>query len=871
MRILRIRLRNYRGVLEHEVVLPPTGVTVIEGENEAGKSSLVEAAYLLFDALDSSKGKHVVALKPVHRDVGPEVELEAEAGPYRFTYRKRFLKQPETVLVVHAPTPENHTGREAHARAQAILAETVDIPLWKALRLQQGVALDQADLSEQTSLAAALDAASAGALAGEREATLVELARAEFDRYFTPGRKLKGEVVELQRAEQAADARVDELRRRLADIDHDVEHAADLARRIDSLAVEAEDQRGRVAEYEQQWRAVDSLLQSLETARARADAAAAEHASAVEDLARRQALVEAVERADRRHRELSLEVEGRQPALKSAAAAVAEVEQRLAEATGRGRSAQEALSAAQHGLQVARDALDLATLSERSERVQAAQAALAELEELLAANPVTPEELDAIEDAHLAVVQAQARVEVESPVVEVQALAALDVVVRDGSEPVALAAGEAVAGRVVELPGVARVSVKGSREASALADALAGAEERLASLCAAAGVSDVVAARAAAARRRQAVYERQSLAERMEADLRDLTPERLARKVAGLRARLAEHSGEPMDFDAARRAQQEAEEEARAALELLGEVNDEAAVRRKALERLQADVDTAAREVELARRQVEAAREDLEAARGRVPDGVLAGRVEAAAAKAAETAAALGTASAAADKARPDDLKDTFDNAKAVLDKLEQERRGAEVELVQVRQRLALWGEEGLHDRLAEAEAELEQRRRERQSTERRAAAARRLFETLERCRSEARRAYVAPLKAKIEAFGRIVFGDDFSVEVGEDLRILRRTLGGATVEFEHLSTGAREQLCVISRLACASIVAADGGVPVILDDALGWSDTKRLERLGAVLSRAGQAAQVIVLTCVPERYRHVGAANVIRLPRPAA
>jgi uncharacterized protein YhaN len=110
------------------------------------------------------------------------------------------------------------------------------------------------------------------------------------------------------------------------------------------------------------------------------------------------------------------------------------------------------------------------------------------------------------------------------------------------------------------------------------------------------------------------------------------------------------------------------------------------------------------------------------------------------------------------------------------------------------------------------------------------------------------------------------VFGDDFAVEVADDLRITRRTLGGVTLDFDQLSTGAREQLCVLARLACAALVAEDGGVPVILDDALGWSDARRLERLGAAFNVVGQRAQVIVLTCMPERYRHIGSATRVRL-----
>jgi uncharacterized protein YhaN len=54
--------------------------------------------------------------------------------------------------------------------------------------------------------------------------------------------------------------------------------------------------------------------------------------------------------------------------------------------------------------------------------------------------------------------------------------------------------------------------------------------------------------------------------------------------------------------------------------------------------------------------------------------------------------------------------------------------------------------------------------------------------------------------------------------------------------------------------------------VPVLVDDALGYSDPERLRRVGAVLSVAASSAQVIVLTCTPERYRSVGSAHVISL-----
>jgi uncharacterized protein YhaN len=72
--------------------------------------------------------------------------------------------------------------------------------------------------------------------------------------------------------------------------------------------------------------------------------------------------------------------------------------------------------------------------------------------------------------------------------------------------------------------------------------------------------------------------------------------------------------------------------------------------------------------------------------------------------------------------------------------------------------------------------------------------------------------------------------------------------------------------------MAAAQVVARGtgqpAGVPVVFDDVLGFSDADRLERLVGVLRVVGQDAQILVLTCHPERYRGLGAARVERFQR---
>ena len=113
---------------------------------------------------------------------------------------------------------------------------------------------------------------------------------------------------------------------------------------------------------------------------------------------------------------------------------------------------------------------------------------------------------------------------------------------------------------------------------------------------------------------------------------------------------------------------------------------------------------------------------------------------------------------------------------------------------------------------------------------------------------------------------GRIVYGPSFDVEVDDDLTIRARVLDGLRVPYGALSTGAKEQLAILTRLACASIVDPEQGVPVVIDDALGYSDPEKLRRVCAAVGRLGTHAQVVLLTCTPGRYAAIPQAQVVRL-----
>lgn len=168
-------------------------------------------------------------------------------------------------------------------------------------------------------------------------------------------------------------------------------------------------------------------------------------------------------------------------------------------------------------------------------------------------------------------------------------------------------------------------------------------------------------------------------------------------------------------------------------------------------------------------------------------------------------------------------------------------------------------GGEGVSEHLAVATMIAERAGRAHASSEARAQASDFLYATLKRHREAALRAYREPYRLEVERLGRLVFGPDFAVELADDLRIEKRRLDGISLGAEQLSTGAQEQLAVVARLACARLVSGEGA-PVVLDDAFSYSDPERLAGICLALDGAGEAGQIVLLTCTPERYRAWGA-----------
>lgn len=881
MKIKRLRLKNFGGVVESEVAFAPRGVTIVEGPNEVGKSSLFQALNLLLDYRDDSQSKEVRAVKPADRDVGAEVEADLEIAGADLTYMKKFNRNTETRLTIRTPRAESLTGREAHERVETLLQADLDTNLWKALRIVQGVRVDLPELKEQPALTKALDRAAGVARGSDQEDTLFEAARGEYLRYWTDkGKEKEDPIGRCRGTVLAADNRLQELASELRALDSDVDRHSQLQASVVAARASAGPLEDGLAKCDALVEAATSLRDEVERLRATHEGSNNVAAGAALALESRQTLAGSlalhasnVEELTRRQETLGPELAKAIARLDKARASRDTLRIQAADA-----GALETLR--RKDLDYWGNTLQLEQMEERLGRVLKAELEASAAVEQLATLVITKSLRDKIRSLDADTNIARVMLEASSPKLQVQALTALDLTVNEA--PRSLPAGDSLSSGVPEpltliVKDVVEIRFSPGTSDSALRERLSAAERELCAACEAAGVQNFEEAELAWASRETAERVLTARDNIYKDNLRDLTRSDLEQRIKRTRARLDSYTSTrpstpdlPGGLDEARRLVTGAESSAAVAADDLSKAEDALENSRNSNDQLREQGAGVTALLDQATADLGRVTAELAKARSLATDSQLEEQATRTAEKAHSTAAELRKAEdrlAVADLdgavARRQAAREARQDGRDRLDKLERELEALGV-------RLETLGERGLGEAHAECERNLFEARSALERLLARAAAALTLYRALERARDAARIAYVAPLRESIERLGRHVFGPSFRVGLNDELRVVTRTLDGITLPFEVLSSGAKEQIGLLVRLAAAAVATGGTGVPLVLDDALGSTGPERLEGIGAVLSLAGRECQAIVLTSAPERYAHVGGATHVRLATPA-
>jgi hypothetical protein len=893
VKIDAITLEDFRGIHgRRRTELNPSGVTIVEGPNEVGKTSLLYGLDLLFNELDSSRKQTVKSVQPEGFDVGPSAEVELTTGPYQLVLSKRWLRSPMTTLRIISPSPETLTGREAHDRFRSILEETLDLGLWSAVRYQQGVAIDQPQLGAIDSLGRALDAAagtSPGPVAGA-EQHLAGAVEAERLRYVTPTGRITRERSELRDEKGRCASRIEELEGEVRQLDHLVENLRSTTARIDDLETSLDSQRDVVADLEGRVRAFRSHAQEVSLLVARADGARERRAASNLTVAERERLVRSVEIAETALQEATDAVTNEAPDLASALEAErtcrfqresSEVNVGTARAT-----ADKTAGDVEHFRRLTR----LTYLRSRRANVEAALRSRAAAVAAIEASAVTPEALERLRGLERDTVEARGALLAESPAVHVTGLS--DTAFAADGTTYQVAEGEMLevpSSPELELtfPGVVTVRLVSGRAAADRESALRDAQGTVDRLLEELGLTKehgLVGAERALEDRRHAEQARDLADEQLRSNLDGATVEEMDEEIERYEASTQRHLEDSQESGGVPTTRETADEAHQAARERLAEAEE--AVRSASSEfDAASSALTAARlanvrlEERLATATEESRRatEQFVASRAERSDESLQDEHAAAVAESMAQDEALETAKLALSAEDLSSAEELLSNASDVLARQQTDMDNLRQKQTEIRSTLTAKGDSGLQGQLDDERTHFDELEVEFRRIERQAAAAILLSKVFESRRSAARARYATPLSEQIERLGRIVYGPTFTVVLDtESLRITHRTLEGETLPYESLSTGAREQLAVLNRLACAQLVnrsedASSRSAPVVIDDALGNSDPERRQSLGAVLGVVGRDAQVLILTCDPSRYEHVGSATIVRLERTPA
>ena len=872
MHFRRIAVRNFRKLTSPLVIEElGEGVTVIAGDNEEGKSTLLDAIRTGLFERHNLSGRAVEAMQPFGSSVRPEIQIDFEIDGNTYSISKSFAQRASALLTTANGTFEGPAAEERLAELltfrvpQRGVSKPDDWGVLGLFWLEQGSVLEGLGFGEtgRSTLRASLEEEVGDVLGGTRGRKLLEAAKAKRDALLTATGKPRGELSAAIEEVEAALVKVRELGTERLAYDQEIDELAQVRRELARIETDRvlEKAQGALTKAQQEAKAIEGLRQQDEAAAQSVALAQAQLDNVSGRWKRRQALIEAVAHRER--------------AVKLAQAELAQLETETQDVAGRLEAARAVLvnatekrSAAEARVALSRtrariEALDkeIAEFQRRLAEVDKLAAQRTAAQELLADIKIDKRAFEGLQSLEGAIREARATL---------GAVATRVRFVPSGSQAVRKDDQEVPAGEAVEVTAATRFTLEGfgaldiEPGASELADRrarLKEAEGALDKALAAAVVKDLAQAKT-------------RLAERTEAETEINEAKRLIAAHApegidALRAAHRERSGEREqlddEFDLSF-AENVADPETETSELMFAKAAEDAA--RATLDAAQNEQQEHTTKLAISRQAVEAADEalgtakgDLETARTEISDPDLAARLQSARGvldkagrRKAETEKQLVTAN-------PEEIDLRRQRAKATLQTVEAERRRLRDEAIGLESRLAALGKSGIGELLEVARGLESQAIAGRARLQADAQAWDLLAATLSTSERDAKEAFLEPVLKRVDPFLRLLLPEARVTLDEETLEITGVTRDGREEPYEALSVGTREQLSILVRLAFA-VYLREKGYPaaVILDDALVYADDDRFERMQLALRKAAETVQILILTCRPRDWRQFGA-----------
>ncbi|PKZ22820.1 ATP-binding protein [Corynebacterium amycolatum] len=879
MRFHDIELHNVRAIDSLSITgLAERGVVVISGENESGKTTIAKAIHVALTTKWKSRSSEALSLNSHSSQEKPQVKLRLELDGYEFTLDKVFgsTKDTGTIVTVHSPTAEVLKDDQAEEWLAARMHNADTKNLWQVFVAEQGQAQKTLSLGGYAQVTSALQSASGQRAETAEEVGLFEAVEAEYGNYFQKNGKERKQLTDVDKELAEAQRVRDEAAKKVREFEALNEEAA---RNEESQHT----QRASLPEAKNEVEHWAQALEELEKFRVAVSQAQEVSAAAKQqlDLAKqaqqeRETFIQQAQDARDQHSATEKKVAELKEAFDKEVAALKKAQEdrdAVVTAYREVRKAEE-LAAAEVALGEKRGLVE--ALSNRVEKLDALRAQLAEQKEVIARNSVTEEVMEKLLTCEREVATATAVLEASSPSVQLSASSAQEVTV-DG-EKVGLAPEAETVQRAVTKPlaievGDVTVAIQPGDGSDSQQRKLEKAEISLKEQLEAAGADSVAEAQKAYARRREAEKAKFQVETSITAvsdgvEYHQLTAElddaKEEARVHGERYRELAGEEAPTEIDLVS-AKSRLEEAAVGRRDAESE-RDSADMRLSKLEKrpAHANYTKASSELEGAWSVLKVREDSLTATREKASDAEIFAAVENRGKDYEAAEEQLAAAQKELAQRDADDVEASLAGAKQRRDAVE--NRLAELEKRRQEIRVHLDYFDSANEKLAAAEGVVERTQRDRNSMRRRAAAAKTLMEVMTQARVASRNALADPLLRKLEEYGGGVFGAGTQFTMNEDLQIESRSNADGKFDVDELSGGAQEQLDILLRLAVAGVMEGGQGAPVIIDDALGYSDEHRLRRMNNALAKAGRDMQVLVLTCDEARFDRVTGAEFMKI-----
>ena len=860
------------------------GLNVVVGPNEMGKSTLLDALRAVLFEKYSSKAQPIVALQNDRNQAAPVVELafDLDDGLYRIT--KRFIKKPYARL--SCPDGRSLEGDAAEETLRDLLdfdepgktgAKPDTLGMWNVLWVQQGQSFGALDLSEsaRSSLHTALESEVGTVLGGRRGRALPQAIEKQLSELITgTTNRPRGAYKKLIDSVETVCQDLDDLRARRQDLTQTLNDLEGAQETLERLSTGNRDQADRKELEEARQR--HSQITELE----------ARIVVASTELELRKRTLDQAKQASVVRRQLKADIRSEEAALQEAGKRLAEVREQEREARSRVealrvdvRHAEAAVTKADETVFRHRRVLGaverqarLRDLEGRHEKAKAAEKRQREAQQA-AAILVTDDAIQAIRKAAQRLETVQNRLNAAATLISFDMTADGVSGIEVDGEPLTVdrPSVQAVEPVTIAVPDRGRITVEPAikdrdklllqqRDATtALREALGGG-----------GTISVADAEQQSAKRQKLMQDAELArqgAELYAPATEDYEPgaQALADYIGGLRQLLKREMTELNLRELP--ARQEAETALRTAQDQAGDARSAVETARAAqsgpedaLSELQTEIGTSqGRHDEskdrLKKLQSEVAQEEEDRS-----DIELQSAIEVARTAVSEQETAIARLEAERTDGTLPQLNARIDRLEKALHDRREKRGKLKETIAGLKSYVEAAEGAGLDEAIEQKARELDLMKEEKGRQDREVQVLSLLLSTLRGAEQDAKEQFLSPVLNRVRPYLQFLFpGAD--IRIDENLHIAGVVRDAGYEEaFNHLSMGTQEQIAVLVRLAFAEMLVEQGhAATVVLDDALVFSDDRRMGRIFDILNIAARNVQVIVFTCREQLFEGLG------------